>query len=131
MEETNRTQGQTKQDTKKETLFWYIGYRSSPTHAKGTGQPAKEGGHTPPRLHPKAKNSLARRKKKKKPHFLKNFLPFTCTVHFFDIPLHHQTRRDHILVENKPWRGGRVVDCTGLENRRTERYRGFESLSLR
>ena len=29
------------------------------------------------------------------------------------------------------WRGGRVVDCTGLENRRTERYRGFESLSLR
>ena len=28
-------------------------------------------------------------------------------------------------------RGGRVVDCTGLENRRTERYRGFESLSLR
>ena len=24
-----------------------------------------------------------------------------------------------------------MVDCTGLENRRTERYRGFESLSLR
>ena len=33
--------------------------------------------------------------------------------------------------QKKPWRGGRVVDCTGLENRRTERYRGFESLSLR
>jgi large subunit ribosomal protein L31 len=29
------------------------------------------------------------------------------------------------------WRDGRVVDCSGLENRRTERYRGFESLSLR
>ena len=28
-------------------------------------------------------------------------------------------------------RDGRVVECTGLENRRTERYRGFESLSLR
>ena len=28
-------------------------------------------------------------------------------------------------------RDGRVVDCIGLENRRTERYRGFESLSLR
>ena len=29
------------------------------------------------------------------------------------------------------WRDGRVVDCGGLENRCTERYRGFESLSLR
>ena len=29
------------------------------------------------------------------------------------------------------WRGGRVVDYSGLENRRTERYRGFESLPLR
>ena len=28
-------------------------------------------------------------------------------------------------------RDGRVVDCGGLENRCTERYRGFESLSLR
>ena len=33
--------------------------------------------------------------------------------------------------KNNLRRGGRVVDCTGLENRRTERYRGFESLSLR
>ena len=32
---------------------------------------------------------------------------------------------------NLNWRDGRVVDYTGLENRRTERYRGFESLSLR
>ena len=29
------------------------------------------------------------------------------------------------------WRDGRVVDRGGLENRCTERYRGFESLSLR
>ena len=28
-------------------------------------------------------------------------------------------------------RDGRVVDCGGLENHCTERYRGFESLSLR
>ena len=30
-----------------------------------------------------------------------------------------------------PRRDGRVVDCGGLENRCTARYRGFESLSLR
>ena len=29
------------------------------------------------------------------------------------------------------WRDGRVVDYSSLENYRTERYRGFESLSLR
>ena len=34
-------------------------------------------------------------------------------------------------ISNTLWRDGRVVECTGLENRRTERYRGFESLSLR
>ena len=28
-------------------------------------------------------------------------------------------------------RGGRVVECGGLENRCTARYRGFESLPLR
>ena len=38
--------------------------------------------------------------------------------------------------ERKPsskgvWKGGRVVDYSGLENRRTERYRGFESLPFR
>ena len=33
--------------------------------------------------------------------------------------------------EKKSWRDGRVVDRGGLENRCTERYRGFESLSLR
>ncbi len=31
----------------------------------------------------------------------------------------------------KNWRDGRVVDYTGLENRHTATYRGFESLSLR
>ena len=34
------------------------------------------------------------------------------------------------LVTNH-WRDGRVVDYNGLENRRAERHRGFESLSLR
>ena len=29
------------------------------------------------------------------------------------------------------WKDGRVVDYTGLENRRTETCRGFESLSFR
>ena len=33
--------------------------------------------------------------------------------------------------ERKFGRGGRVVDCGGLENRCTARYPGFESLSLR
>ena len=38
--------------------------------------------------------------------------------------------RDKAL-RKKSWRGGRVVDCGGLENRCTARYPGFESLSLR
>ena len=29
------------------------------------------------------------------------------------------------------WKDGRVVYCVGLENRSTETYRGFESLSFR
>ena len=37
--------------------------------------------------------------------------------------------RNRIL--NFKRRSGRVVECTGLENQRTERYRGFESLLLR
>ena len=35
------------------------------------------------------------------------------------------------LLKKRVWRGGRVVDCGGLENRCTARYPGFESLSLR
>ena len=31
----------------------------------------------------------------------------------------------------KSWKGGRVVDYSGLENRRAERHRGFESLPFR
>ena len=37
----------------------------------------------------------------------------------------------HRFSRLQSWRDGRVVDYNGLENRRTERYRGFESLSLR
>jgi hypothetical protein len=39
--------------------------------------------------------------------------------------LHRLKKKDTL------WRDGRVIDCSGLENRRTARYRGFESLSLR
>ena len=35
------------------------------------------------------------------------------------------------MVYTEPRRGGRVVECTGLENQRTAGYRGFESLPLR
>jgi hypothetical protein len=41
------------------------------------------------------------------------------------VSLHRLKKRDTL------WRDGRVIDCSGLENRRTARYRGFESLSLR
>ena len=34
-------------------------------------------------------------------------------------------------MKKKFWRGGRVVDCGGLENRCAARHPGFESLSLR
>ena len=34
-------------------------------------------------------------------------------------------------IEHKSWRGGRAVDCTGLENRQAERPREFESHPLR
>ena len=39
-----------------------------------------------------------------------------------------------LLKRNTPvkhWKGGRVVDYSGLENRRAERHRGFESLPFR
>ena len=38
---------------------------------------------------------------------------------------------ESVAFKKSNWRDGRVVDYSGLENRRTERYRGFESLSLR
>ena len=66
------------------------------------------------------------------PHrFFQIFLLNICTVRNFDIPLQRQKERTTFLYVKNLRRGGRVVDCTGLENRRTERYRGFESLSLR
>ena len=34
-------------------------------------------------------------------------------------------------THGRPWRGGRVVDGSGLENRRSESFRGFESHPLR
>ena len=51
----------------------------------------------------------------------------------------HVSRKSHTfasLLKRKPpttdvWRDGRVVDYSSLENCRTERCRGFESLSLR
>ena len=43
---------------------------------------------------------------------------------------HRKVRR--IFVDYKEvWKGGRVVDYSGLENRRAERHRGFESLPFR
>ena len=47
------------------------------------------------------------------------------------IPLHSLSTRKQVDYKVAFWRDGRVVDYNGLENRRTERYRGFESLSLR
>ena len=43
------------------------------------------------------------------------------------LPLHSLSEIDRL----KARRDGRVVDYNGLENRRAERHRGFESLSLR
>ena len=53
--------------------------------------------------------------------FLENKFGDKKIIPTFAIP--KQTRRT--------WRGGRVVDCGGLENRWSERIRGFESLPLR
>ena len=39
--------------------------------------------------------------------------------------------REKRFLKRKFWRGGRVVDCGGLENRCAARHPGFESLSLR
>ena len=44
------------------------------------------------------------------------------------VPL-HRFRKQSLLKE--VWKGGRVVDYSGLENRRAERHRGFESLPFR
>ena len=44
------------------------------------------------------------------------------------VPLQPLKKTKLVILQR---RDGRVVDYNGLENRRTERYRGFESLSLR
>ena len=79
--------------------------------------------------------------------FLSVFLYRFC-VQSYDNEKNNQKKRQNICsFENNPylctafktkstdrlkyWRGGRVVDCGGLENRCTARYPGFESLSLR
>ena len=46
----------------------------------------------------------------------------------FEFP--HRCRKVHLCFPHFR-RDGRVVDYSSLENCRTERYRGFESLSLR
>ena len=42
-----------------------------------------------------------------------------------------QVIRFSFSVYKEVWKGGRVVDYSGLENRRAERHRGFESLPFR
>ena len=45
------------------------------------------------------------------------------------LPLHSLLSTKLVFPSKR--RDGRVVDYNGLENRRAERHRGFESLSLR
>jgi hypothetical protein len=40
-------------------------------------------------------------------------------------------RSNRVTRSSLMWKGGRVVDCNGFENRRSESYRGFESLPFR
>ena len=63
--------------------------------------------------------------------FFKNlqFLKKICTVRFLWLNLHPNFGGNSTFFNFR--RDGRVVDYTGLENRRAERHRGFESLSLR
>ena len=73
--------------------------------------------------------------KRKRPNCLVN----QGKVHTFAASLERGAGKTAFWTQNKDasqvvvkvWRDGRVVDYNGLENRRTERYRGFESLSLR
>ena len=63
------------------------------------------------------------------------FHPWICVCAKIILPVVNYRKKQlslHRFLEAKNlWRDGRVVDYSGLENRRTERYRGFESLSLR
>ena len=56
------------------------------------------------------------------------YLNFQCSI--FNVQWKIRTFAP-AFKKSKHWRDGRVVDYSRLENYRTERYRGFESLSLR
>ena len=60
------------------------------------------------------------------------FSLFAFCFSLFFVPLHRFSRFFPLKEGREVFRrDGRVVDYTGLENRRAERHRGFESLSLR
>ena len=76
------------------------------------------------------------------PYPVKKYLNRKISYFFSFIPKKHYTFATAIETihlfnlfrlqnGNHHWRDGRVVDYNGLENRRAERHRGFESLSLR
>ena len=73
------------------------------------------------------------------PYPVKKYLNRKISYFFSFIPKKHYTfalaiETIHLFKlqnGNHHWRDGRVVDYNGLENRRAERHRGFESLSLR
>ena len=54
---------------------------------------------------------------------------YLCTQMIAEAPCKDFVLR--LLLRDAIRRDGRVVDYSSLENCRTERYRGFESLSLR
>ena len=64
-------------------------------------------------------------------YFIKKYMLFVWILKKIIIPLPSLSEMRVCIYYKLPWRDGRVVDYNGLENRRTERYRGFESLSLR
>ena len=73
-------------------------------------------------------------KNKEKTRFLKKIAkifggfkksPYLC------IAFQNKGHLKKVSYQPNVWRDGRVVDYSGLENRRAERHRGFESLSLR
>ena len=54
----------------------------------------------------------------------------TAEMHFFRQKI-WSIQKKAVLLQPLSRKDGRVVYCVGLENRSTERYRGFESLSFR
>ena len=71
-------------------------------------------------------------KQQKNSTFSKKNTKNICRIQEKAVPLHSQFgNHSSLALRKKFWRDVRVVECAGLENRCTERYRGFESLSLR